>query len=175
MRSWKSLSRISLLAFSISLPAQAAPAGIKPRSLHAELRPALDDRIKGIMQRQNIPGMAVVVIKDGLVLEMRGDGLADRKNQTSVGANTRFPIGSVSKQFTATAVMLLVEAGKLDLDQPISQYLSDLPPTWQPLTLRQLLNHTSGISEENAWKAKTPKNRLSQNCREASPDLVITD
>ncbi len=152
MRSWKSLSLISLLTFSISLPAQATPT-IQPRSLHAELRPTLDDRIKGIMQRQNIPGMAVVVIKDGLVLEMRGYGLADRQTQTTVGANTRFPIGSVSKQFTATAVMLLVEDGKLDLDQPISQYLSDLPATWKPLTVRQLLNHTSGISEENAWKA----------------------
>jgi D-alanyl-D-alanine carboxypeptidase len=152
MRSWKSLSLLSLLAFTISLPAQATPT-IQPRSLHAELRPALDDRIKGIMQRQNIPGMAVVVIKNGLVLEMKGYGLADRQTQATVGANTAFPIGSVSKQFTAAAVMLLVEDGKLDLDQPISQYLNDLPVTWNPLTIRQLLNHTSGISEENAWKA----------------------
>jgi D-alanyl-D-alanine carboxypeptidase len=152
---------LSLLTLSLGLfsacPARSAPVIEKARSLYPELRPALDDRIQGIMQRQHIPGMAIVVIKDGLVLEMKGYGYADRKNQITVGANTRFPIGSVSKQFTATAIMLLVEDGKLDLDAPIGQYLTDLPPTWQPLTLRQLLNHTSGISEENSWKAKTPQ------------------
>jgi D-alanyl-D-alanine carboxypeptidase len=150
-----SLLNIAAASRSIAIP--ATPALEKARSLYPALRPALDDRIQGIMQRGNIPGMAIVVIKDGLVLEMKGYGYADRKNQITVGANTRFPIGSVSKQFTATAVMLLVEDGKLDLDAPIGQYLIDLPAQWQPLTLRQLLNHTSGISEENAWKAKTPQ------------------
>jgi CubicO group peptidase (beta-lactamase class C family) len=157
MRLWQSLTLVSLLAFSPGLTAQASPTVIAPRSLYPELRPALDDRIQGIMQRGNIPGMAVVVIKDGLVLEMKGYGYADRQNQIRVSANTRFGIGSVSKQFTATAVMLLVEDGKLDLDASIRQYLTDLPPTWQPLTLRQLLNHTSGISEENARKAQNTK------------------
>ncbi len=156
MRSWKSLPLISLLAFTISLPAQATPT-IQPRSLHPELRPALDDRIKGIMERQHIPGMAIVVMKNGLVIERRGYGIADRATQTTVGADTKFPIGSVTKQFTAAAVMLLVEEGKLDLDQPISQYLSDLPTAWQPLTLRQLLNHTSGLSESYDYgKVKQP-------------------
>jgi D-alanyl-D-alanine carboxypeptidase len=156
MRFRHSLS-LSLLTLSLGLfsafPARSIPVIEKVRSLYPELRPALDDRVKGIMQRSNIPGMAIVVIKDGLVLEMKGYGYADRQTQATVGANTAFPIGSVSKQFTAAAVMLLVEDGKLDLDQPISQYLSDLPATWKPLTVRQLLNHTSGISEENAWKA----------------------
>jgi D-alanyl-D-alanine carboxypeptidase len=151
MRSLKFLPLISLLSIGFSLsivpPTQAATVLEKSRSLHAELRPALDDRIKGIMERERIPGMAIVVMKNGLVIERRGYGLADRETQTTVGANTRFPIGSVTKQFTATAVMLLVEEGKLDLDQPIRQYLSDLPITWQPLTLRQLLAHTSGLSE----------------------------
>jgi D-alanyl-D-alanine carboxypeptidase len=152
---------LSILTLSLGLlnafPARSTPVLEKARSLYPELRPALDDRIQGMMQRGNIPGMAVVVIKDGLVLEMKGYGYADRKNQISVSANTHFGIGSVSKQFTATAVMLLVEDGKLDLDAPISQYLTDLPPTWQPLTLRQLLNHTSGISEDNGWKAQNTK------------------
>jgi D-alanyl-D-alanine carboxypeptidase len=156
---------LGLLSLAIVLaPTPAQPAAIptesaapKVRSLYPELRPVLDERVKGMMERGNIPGMAIVVIKDGLVLEMKGYGVADRDTQASVGADTRFPIGSVSKQFTAAAVMLLVEEGKLDLDVPIRQYLTDLPATWQPLTLRQLLSHTSGISEENAWKAKRPK------------------
>jgi D-alanyl-D-alanine carboxypeptidase len=150
-----SLLHIAAASPSIAIP--APPVLEKARSLYPELRPALDDRIQGIMQRGNIPGMAIVVIKDGLVLEMKGYGYADRQNQIRVSANTRFGIGSVSKQFTATAVMLLVEDGKLDLDAPISQYLTNLPPTWQPLTLRQLLSHTSGISEDNAWKAQKTK------------------
>jgi D-alanyl-D-alanine carboxypeptidase len=147
---------LSLLAISLfsAGPARSAPLLEKARSLYPELRPVLNDRIKGMMERGNIPGMAIVVIKDGLVLELKGYGYADRETQTRVGYDTKFPIGSVSKQFTAAAVMLLVEDGKLDLDAPIRQYLPDLPPTWQPLTLRQLLSHTSGISEDNAWKAQ---------------------
>jgi D-alanyl-D-alanine carboxypeptidase len=144
---------------AVALPtaSPAASSAFPVRSLYPELRPGLDDRIKGIMERQHIPGMAIVVIKDGLVIERRGYGLADRETQTTVGADTKFPIGSVTKQFTAAAVMLLVEEGKLDLDQPISQYLSDLPTTWQPLTLRQLLAHTSGLSESyNYSKVKKP-------------------
>ncbi len=114
-----------------------------------------------MMERQHIPGMAIVVIKNGLVIERRGYGLADRKTQASVGADTAFPIGSITKSFTAAAVMLLVEDGKLDLDTPIRQYRQDLPPAWQALTLRQLLSHTSGLSETYDYgKVKTPKDIL---------------
>jgi hypothetical protein len=66
------------------------------------------------------------------------------------------------------AIMMLVEEGKVDLDKPISQYLSDLPTQWTPLTLRQLLSHTSGISEEGSWrKSKYPKDLLKM----AKPEL----
>jgi D-alanyl-D-alanine carboxypeptidase len=150
-----SLLNIAAASRSIAIP--ATPALEKARSLYPELRPVLDDRVKGMMERGNIPGMAVVVIRNGLVLELKGYGYADRETQARVGYDTKFPIGSVSKQFTAAAVMLLVEDGKLDLDAPIGQYLTNLPPSWQPLTVRQLLSHTSGISEDNAWKAQGSK------------------
>jgi D-alanyl-D-alanine carboxypeptidase len=164
MRRWKSWLFVALLGLSLSLSISLTTHSqeIPVQSLlHAEFRPALDERIKGMMARQHIPGMAIVVIKDGLVIERRGYGVADLKTRANVGADTAFPIGSVTKQFTATAIMLLVEAGKLDLDQPIRQYLSDLSPSWQPLTLRQLLSHTSGLSETYDWgKVKNPKDIL---------------
>jgi D-alanyl-D-alanine carboxypeptidase len=164
MRSWRFLTGVVGLGFGttfLAISVHATTVLEKPRSLHPELRPALDDRIKGMMQRQHIPGMAIVVIKNGLVIERRGYGFADRKTQATVSADTAFPIGSITKQFTATAVMLLVEDDKLDLDTPIRQYLTDLPPTWQPLTLRQLLSHTSGLSEQYDYgKIKNPKDIL---------------
>jgi D-alanyl-D-alanine carboxypeptidase len=168
MRSWKSLSFISLLAFSLNLSI-AAPS--IARSLYPELRPALDDRVKGIMARQNIPGMAVVVIKDGLVLEMKGYGVTDRKTQNPVSPNTKFAIASMTKSFTGIAAMLLVEDGKLDLDAPISQYLTDLPRQWEPLTMRQLLGHTSGISENYPASWICQPRDLIQNAKRGNAEL----
>jgi CubicO group peptidase (beta-lactamase class C family) len=156
---------LSLLTLSLGLlsafPARSAPVIKKARSLYPELRPALDDRVKGMMQRGNIPGMAIVVIKDGLVLEMKGYGIADRATQNSIGPNTKFGIGSITKPFTAMAIMLLVEEGKVDLDQPIRQYLPDVPTEWAPLTIRQLISHTAGISEDYpSWRVKQSRDLL---------------
>jgi CubicO group peptidase (beta-lactamase class C family) len=156
---------LSLLTLSLGLlsafPARSTPVLEKARSLYPELRPALDDRVKGMMQRGNIPGMAVVVIKDGLVLEMKGYGVADRATQNSIGPNTKFGIGSITKPFTAMAIMLLVEDGKVDLDQPIRQYIPDVPTEWAPLTIRQLISHTAGISEDYpSWRVKQSRDLL---------------
>jgi D-alanyl-D-alanine carboxypeptidase len=164
---WKALQFFSLVSFSLlPLPSlavplvqiQAAPTTAQPRSLKPELRQLLDDRVKGIMKRQHIPGMAVVVIREGKVQEMRGYGVTDITTKQPVDSDTKFPIASTTKPFTAMAIMMLVEEGKVNLDKPISQYLADLPPQWQLLTLRQLLSHTAGLSEDYSWqKIKQPQ------------------
>jgi D-alanyl-D-alanine carboxypeptidase len=163
----KQLQFIALLSFSLAIlsaialspsPVQSTPAE-QARSFKSNQ--LLDDRVKGIMERQHIPGMSVVVIKNGEVQELKGYGVTDITTKQLVSPDTKFVIGSNTKPFTAMAVMMLVEEGKVDLDRSISQYLSDLPAEWKPLTLRQLLSHTAGISEDGYWrKRKQPKDLL---------------
>ena len=107
-----------------------------------------DEFINAEMQRQRIPGLALVVLKNGEVVTAKGYGLADVKQKTPVTAETVFKIGSVSKQFIATGIMLLVQEGRLGLNDPLSNFLNDAPPAWSPITIRHLLTHTSGLARE---------------------------
>jgi CubicO group peptidase (beta-lactamase class C family) len=93
----------------------------------------------------------------GVILVARGDqvllreaaGLADRENNVRITAQTRFPIASINKQFTAAAILLLVQDGKLSLDDPLSNHL-DSPEGWRDVTIKHLLTHTSGIIDNYA-------------------------
>ena len=110
----------------------------------------LDGLLPYAMQRGDIAGGVLVVVKDGSVLFAKGYGYADVEKQTPVIADqTLFRPGSVSKLFTWTAVMQLVAAGKLDLDRDINEYLDfKIPPKFgQAITLRNLLTHTPGFEE----------------------------
>ena len=80
---------------------------------------------------------------------MKGYGRANREDREPVTVDTVFKIGSVSKQFIATAVMLLVRQGRISLDDSISNYFDDLPPPWKSITIRQLLSHTAGLPRES--------------------------
>ena len=102
------------------------------------------------MQTRNIAGAVVSVVKDGQVLFQKGYGYADFESKKPVLPNqTLFRPGSISKLFTATAVMQLVEQGKLDLDRDVNDYLDfAIPKTYvEPITLRRLLTHTAGFEE----------------------------
>jgi CubicO group peptidase (beta-lactamase class C family) len=99
------------------------------------------------MARQKIPGVALAVVKDGKPTVLKGYGFANLEHQVPVKPETVFQSGSVGKQFTAMAVMMLVEEGKIGLDDPLSKYFADLPDSWKPLTVRQLLTHTSGLGD----------------------------
>ncbi|MBE9061521.1 serine hydrolase [cf. Phormidesmis sp. LEGE 11477] len=109
---------------------------------------SVDAFIEEMIRENQIPGLSVAVIYDEKLIKTKGYGLLDREREIKVRPSSIFPIASVSKPLTATAVMLLVESGQLDLDAPISTYLSDLPETWQTITLRQMLAHTAGLSEK---------------------------
>lgn len=97
------------------------------------------------MARQKIPGLALGVVRRGEMVVAKGYGYANVEHNVPVAAETIFQSGSVGKQFTAVAVMLQVEDGKLALDDSITTYLKDAPKSWQPITVRHLLTHTSGI------------------------------
>lgn len=88
---------------------------------------------------------AVLVAVDGKPVLRLGVGLADRELGVAATPQTKFRIGSITKQFTATAILQLQEAGKLSIDDPISKYYPEAPAAWSKITLRHLLTHTSGI------------------------------
>ena len=107
----------------------------------------LDQRVQDHLNDNNIPGGLVAVASRGRIVHLRTYGMANVELSVPVTDSTVFEIGSISKQFVSAAVMLLVQDDKIDLDDPIHHYLSDLPSEWLGVTVRQLLTHTSGIPD----------------------------
>ena len=118
---------------------------------------AVDDYVRAEMAKRHIPGMTVAVVQNGKVVKSQGYGFANAELGVPATAGTIYPLGSISKQFTAVGVMLLVREEKVGLDDAISKYVAELPETWRPITVRQLLNQTSGIPE---WNLDTDKDSL---------------
>ena len=113
-----------------------------PLSLYAD---GIDAYVMSQLKERHIPGAAVAVIQKGRVVKIKGYGLASIEFNAPVTTKTAFEIGSVSKQMTAAAIMLLVEDGKVGLDEPVSKYLVGTPDTWKNVTIRHLLTHSSGV------------------------------
>ena len=107
----------------------------------------IDDYIRAEMQAQKIPGLSLAVIKNGEIVLAKGYGLANVEHQVPAKPETIFQSGSMGKQFTATAVMMLVEEGKLSLDDKITKFFPDSPEAWRNITVRHLLTHTSGLGD----------------------------
>jgi CubicO group peptidase (beta-lactamase class C family) len=113
-----------------------------------------DDRVARVeafvvaeMHRSRIPGLALAVVKDSRVLIAKGYGLANVEHHVPVTPSTVFQSGSLAKQFAATAVMLLAEDGKLPLDDPVGRFFAAVPQSWNGMTVRHLLSHTSGLQD----------------------------
>ncbi len=90
----------------------------------------VDEYIQSEMKAQQIPGVSLAVMKNGEIVLAKGYGLANVEHQVAVKPETIFQSGSMGKQFTATAVMMLVEEGKLSLDDTITKFFPDGPPAW---------------------------------------------
>jgi CubicO group peptidase (beta-lactamase class C family) len=108
---------------------------------------AVSDYVKAEQQRQHIPGLSLLVVKDGKIIRAEGYGLANVELQVPVKPESIFQSGSVGKQFTATAVMMLVEDGKVGLDDPLTKYFPEAPSSWKDATVRELLSHTAGLGD----------------------------
>jgi CubicO group peptidase (beta-lactamase class C family) len=128
-----------VVACSLALP------GIGFAQDHALSR--IDSVVKAEMARQKIPGVGVAIIKGGEVMLAKGYGEANVEHHVPVTPETVFESGSVGKQFTSTAVMLLVQDGKIALTDPITKYFPNAPASWKGITVRHLLTHTSGIPD----------------------------
>jgi CubicO group peptidase (beta-lactamase class C family) len=96
---------------------------------------------------RKIPGMSVAVAQDGRIVFERAYGLANIELEVPVTTATRFIIASTTKAWAATAIMMLVEQGKVGLDQPVGELLPDLPASWRAVSVRRLLSHTSGLPD----------------------------
>src|SRR5258708_101992 len=101
----------------------------------------VNEYVQAEMHRQHLPGLALLVSRAGQVVRAQGYGLANVELQVPVKPETIFQSGSVGKQFTATAVMILVEEGKIGLEDPLIKYFPDAPPPSKHTTILHLLSH----------------------------------
>jgi len=108
---------------------------------------AVDKYVRAEMSEQHIPGLALLVSRDGHIVQATGFGMANVELQVPVKPESIFQSGSVGKQFTATAVMMLVEEGKVRLEDPLTKYFPDAPGSWKDVTVRELLSHTAGFTD----------------------------
>jgi len=107
----------------------------------------IDAYVQAEMRRQKIPGVSLAVIRDGRIAMLKSYGLANVEHRVPVKPETVFQSGSIGKQFTAAAVMLLVQDGKISLADKITKFFPDVPASWGQITVRNLLNHTSGMGD----------------------------
>jgi len=139
---------ILYLAWAPALLAQASDS-----------REASVDALFAKYNRADVPGAAVTVIRSGKVLYRRGYGLADMEGHVAVTPATNFRLASVTKQFTAMAIMMLAERGKLSFDSPLTRFFPDYPAYGKQITVRNLLNHTSGLK---AYEELMPAGQTAQ-------------
>ena len=127
-----------LIVIAMTLSAHTALSSADP------LTPRLDALFQDFNQPAS-PGASVMVIHRGKVLVAKGYGLANLEDKTPCSADTNYRLASVTKQFTALAVLILAERKKLSLDERLTDFFPEFPPCGRQITLRQLLNHTSGL------------------------------
>ncbi len=110
-----------------------------------------DDRVdvfvRNEMQKQHIPGLSLLVSKSGNPIRTEGYGLSNLELNVPAKPESIYQSGSVGKQFTATAVMMLVEGGKIGLEDPLTRYFPEAPASWSQVTVRELLSQTAGFTD----------------------------
>ncbi|HZP23844.1 MAG TPA: serine hydrolase domain-containing protein [Terriglobales bacterium] len=131
---------VVMFAFTPSMVAQSEP------SLPPELRGNIDDAARQVLKTTGVPSASVAVVQDGKIAYVQAYGEAQLDPQKAATTAMRYSIGSISKQFTATAILMLAEEGKLSLDDPVSKYVSGLTDG-DKVTIRELLSHTSGYQD----------------------------
>ena len=134
------------LALAPASAQQATPARPATTASAADA-PARIDSLFARWNRKDAPGCAVGVSRDGRSIFERAYGMADLEHDIGATPATIYEAGSVSKQFTAAAVVLLAQQGKLSLDDDARKHVPELPDYGTPITIRHLLNHTSGLRD----------------------------
>lgn len=104
--------------------------------------------VKQIMEKQKIVGLSLAVIKNGKTVINKGYGFANIELNVPVTSETVIKVSSISKQFFTTAILKLMEDGKLDFNDSVHKYFPDAPESWRPITIKNLMSHTSGLQRE---------------------------
>jgi CubicO group peptidase (beta-lactamase class C family) len=152
----QAFGRLLAVAFVLSLAAIHS-ASLAAAELPDELRSQVDAKIEALMNERGVPGLSAAIVADGQIVYERGYGLADVENNVPATPETIYRLASISKMFTATAAMQLVEAGKLDLAAPIQKYVPSFPEKDQPITAELLLKHQSGIRHYKGDEVRSVK------------------
>ncbi|HEX8290880.1 MAG TPA: serine hydrolase domain-containing protein [Pyrinomonadaceae bacterium] len=132
----RTLQRLALLCACLLALSGAARA--------QDLLPKFEEYAQAAARAERFSG-AILVARDGKVLMSRGYGMADAEHDVANTPETKFRLGSLTKQFTAAAVLLLQERGKLSVQDPVCKYVAPCPEAWQPVTIHHLLSHTGGV------------------------------
>ncbi len=119
----------------------------QPSSAQPKTREQRTDSLFTQWDNVNSPGCALGVIKDGALIYKRGYGMANLEQNVPISATSIFDIGSTSKQFAATCIVLLAQQGKLSVDDEVRRYVPELPDYGKPITIRHILTHTSGLRD----------------------------
>ncbi|MCB0688743.1 MAG: beta-lactamase family protein [Saprospiraceae bacterium] len=130
------------------------------------------DSVFESINRSDMPGCALAIVKDGKIVYERGYGMADLEQGIAITPQSVFYAGSISKQFVASCALLLSERNLLDLNAPVQQYLPDFPTYNEPITVRHLIHHISGIKDYFKLFEKEGINYLNQISREETYDLI---
>ncbi len=148
--------RVRVLVLLAVVAAASATSQEPLRASGAEVERAVDRILERAIEQGPIAGASVLVAYRGDILVAKGYGFADLEHKVPASSHTVYRLGSLSKQFTATAVMQLVDQGLIDLDVSIIEYLPDYPDVGEPVTVRHLLNHTSGLvsytAQSDYWR-----------------------
>jgi len=130
----------------------------------------LDAYVREEMATRKIPGLVFALVDHGKVITERAYGSENLETGTPLGIDGVFELASVTKPFTATAIMMLVEEGKIGLDEPIFKYISNGPTAWKDITVRQLLSHTSGL-RGGGWVERDGSPLLDISVRQQFDDI----
>jgi CubicO group peptidase (beta-lactamase class C family) len=146
---------LAALLSPLCLPtaAQAAAPAAAPVDIKAQAEAIVDSAY-----RTDAPGAAAIITRNGKIVYAAGRGLADVEAHKPITPDTVFSLGSIAKQFTAAVILQLVGEGRMSLDDPLSKYFPDWPQPGARATIRQLLNHTSGIKDYSKIPGWIPKN-----------------
>jgi CubicO group peptidase (beta-lactamase class C family) len=151
MNAWRRVCGVAtaglVLVSACGLPTPATSAEASPRSKGGQKAEAAVDEVFEDLTAAGSPGCALGVYRDGQMIYAKGYGLANIEENVPITAKSVFDIGSTSKQFTASSILLLEKQGKLSVDDDIRKYLPELPDYGKKITILNLLNHTSGLRD----------------------------
>ena len=137
--------------FSLLFTADAAAQNVGASSLtNDQITAKVNEYMDAVLRIDGFSG-TILVARDGKPIVSKGYGMANIELNLPNGPDNVFRLGSVTKQFTGMAITMLQERGKLSVNDPICKYLADCPAAWQPITIKNLLTHTSGITNYTSF------------------------